>query len=221
MPFFSASEYTSQARSIVCGYTGSTGYTGDTGSTGYTGATGSTGYTGASGSTGYTGTTGYTGYTGSSGFPAGVISQYAGTAVPTGWLLCDGTAYPTASYPALYTAIGNTYGGDSTNFNVPNLMQKFPVGAQAVVSNGYNYALGQSGGEQVHTLTVNEMPSHNHTITTTGSLIGTTSALSSGFEEVFVAPRSTVVVPATDLTGGGQAHNNVPLYLALNFIIKY
>ena len=64
--------------------------------------------------------------------PIGVIQPFASdTNIPRGYLLCDGASYPTADYPDLYAVIGNTYGGDSTNFNVPNLVDKFIQGSTA------------------------------------------------------------------------------------------
>lgn len=61
--------------------------------------------------------------------PLGTVLSFAGSTAPNGYLLCDGASYPTADYPHLYAVIGNTYGGDSTNFNVPNLVDKFIQGS--------------------------------------------------------------------------------------------
>ena len=61
--------------------------------------------------------------------PLGTVLSYAGNIIPRGFLVCDGTSYKVADYPDLYAVIGNTYGGDSTNFNVPNLVDKFVQGS--------------------------------------------------------------------------------------------
>ena len=61
--------------------------------------------------------------------PIGTVLSYAGQTAPHGYLLCDGKSYAVADYPGLYAVIGNTYGGDSTNFNVPNLVDKFIQGS--------------------------------------------------------------------------------------------
>lgn len=61
--------------------------------------------------------------------PLGTVLSYAGNIIPRGFLVADGASYPTADYPDLYAVIGNTYGGDSTNFNVPNLVDKFIQGS--------------------------------------------------------------------------------------------
>lgn len=61
--------------------------------------------------------------------PLGTVLSFAGQTAPRGFLLCDGASYPTADYPDLYAVIGNTYGGDTENFNVPNLVDKFIQGS--------------------------------------------------------------------------------------------
>ena len=59
----------------------------------------------------------------------GVIQAFSGTTIPHGYLLADGASYKVADYPDLYAVIGNTYGGDTENFNVPNLVDKFIEGS--------------------------------------------------------------------------------------------
>ena len=61
--------------------------------------------------------------------PLGTVLSFAGQTAPHGYLLCNGASYKVADYPDLYAVIGNTYGGDSTNFNVPNLVDKFIQGS--------------------------------------------------------------------------------------------
>ena len=92
--------------------------------------------------------------------PPGVISQYAGSTAPSGYLLCDGQSLLTSSYPGLFSAIGYQYGGSGPNFNVPNLQNRIPVGKGSETEFD---TLGETGGSKTHTLTVNEMPSHTHT----------------------------------------------------------
>ena len=109
--------------------------------------------------------------------------------------------------------------------NLPDFQQKFPLGAMSgepIGSNpdsggtGYNTNLGDTGGEDKHKLTIIEMPSHSHTITTTDGVNGSGTnhvddANSQGSETNF----------STNSNGGGQSHNNIPPFLAINFIIKY
>jgi microcystin-dependent protein len=90
--------------------------------------------------------------------PAGVISQYAGTAAPTGYLLCQGQSVSTTTFAALFAAIGYNYGGSGESFNVPNLQNRVPVGR----GTGTFGSLNATGGAETHTLTTAEMPSHTH-----------------------------------------------------------
>jgi microcystin-dependent protein len=92
--------------------------------------------------------------------PAGIINQYGGSVAPDGYLLCNGQSVSTGAYPALFAAIGYTYGGSGSNFNIPNLQNRVPVGLGTETEFD---ALGETGGSKTHQLTVNEMPSHTHT----------------------------------------------------------
>lgn len=94
---------------------------------------------------------------------AGMIQMYAGTTAPKGWLLCNGTNVSRATYPELFAVIGTTYGeGDgSTTFTIPDLRDRFPVGA------GTSYALNGKGGANTVTLTKEQsgLPAHGHGFT--------------------------------------------------------
>ena len=61
--------------------------------------------------------------------PIGTVLSFAGQTAPHGYLLCNGASYKVADYPDLYAVIGNTYGGDTENFNIPNLIDKFIQGS--------------------------------------------------------------------------------------------
>jgi microcystin-dependent protein len=104
--------------------------------------------------------------------PAGAILPYAGLVPPTGFFICNGQALSRTAYADLFAAIGTTWGvGDgSTTFNVPDLRDRFPVGAQSS-------APGSTGGAASftptitvagHALTTSELPSHSHGVTDAG-----------------------------------------------------
>lgn len=94
----------------------------------------------------------------------GKIIEFAGSTVPAGYLLCDGSAVSRTTYASLYSVIGDSFGdGDGeTTFNVPNLMDKVVVG----VSSGHSFA--SSGGENNHVLDDTEIPAHLHSVPSHG-----------------------------------------------------
>src|SRR5213079_630638 len=79
---------------------------------------------------------------------------------PQGWALCDGQLLPINQNQALFSLLGTTYGGDGrVNFALPNLQGRAPVHM------GSGHTLGERGGEQAHTLSISEIPTHVHTVT--------------------------------------------------------
>ncbi len=99
--------------------------------------------------------------------PVGVISQFAGETAPNGYLLCQGQAVSRTAYASLFNVISTKYGaGDgSTTFNIPDLRGRVPVGKDDRDTDFKT--LGNMGGEKAHTLTVQEIPAHNHSATLT------------------------------------------------------
>jgi len=153
-------------------------------------------------------------YVDSWGMPVGVILPFGGSSAPVGYLLCDGVEVSRTTYARLFAVIGTTYGaGDgSTTFNLPNLKGRLPVGLDAAQPEFD--ALGETGGEKTHTLTVEEIPSHTHEQADgAAATFGSGSASGSNGS---AAPKYT-----TGAAGGGQPHNNLPPYLVVNYIIKY
>lgn len=145
--------------------------------------------------------------------PAGVMVPFAGPAanIPDGWLVCDGRAVSRSTYAALFAAIGTGYGvGDgSTTFNVPSMMVgRTVIGADATSPHG------TTGGARTHTLTVNEMPSHGHgwvdQVTAANNIPGT-----GGLQGSQATARAQIAS-----TGGGQPHNNMPPFIAMQWIIR-
>lgn len=144
--------------------------------------------------------------------PIGEGALWFTNTAPTGFLLCDGSAVSRTTYSGLFAVIGTTWGaGDgSTTFNLPDLRFRFPLGRAA---SGTGSTLAGTGGAENHTLTVAEIPSHTHWTTawTTGG--GTV-------EPIFSSTNAANQIN-TGATGGGGAHNNMPPWIAVNYIIRF
>lgn len=98
-----------------------------------------------------------------SSFQVGTIMMYAGSAPPTGWLLCNGASLDTVTYPNLFNIIKYNYGGSGLVFNIPDMRGRIPIGADSGANRiTANNTLGAIGGEEKHVLTTNEIPIHNH-----------------------------------------------------------
>ena len=156
--------------------------------------------------------------------PIGALMPYAGLATPAGWLLCKGQSLARSSYPDLYQAIGTLYGAeDATHFSIPDLRTRVPVG---VSDNHATFGqMGSKGGEASHFLTVQEMPSHTHILkgvgtSFTGGLEKTNLGSGSGWTTVTNYTGAGTPNLQAAPTGSGSAHNNMPPYIVLNFIIR-
>src|ERR1700751_5244951 len=76
---------------------------------------------------------------------------------PKGWAFCNGQLLPINQNQALFSLLGTTYGGDGrTTFALPNLQGNIPI------HRGNGHILGEGGGEQAHTLSISELPTHTH-----------------------------------------------------------
>jgi len=109
--------------------------------------------------------------------PSGEIIIFAGTSIPNGFLLCNGTAVSRSTYANLFTAIGTLWGsGDgSTTFNLPNLTGTVPAGVDPTSSKLSGFTtIGNSGGAQNVTLSTAQLPAHSHAITDPGHAHGVT-----------------------------------------------
>ncbi len=156
--------------------------------------------------------------------PIGSIVEWGSNVIPNNWLLCNGQAVSRTEYEELFSTIGTIYGsGDgSTTFNLPNFKGRVATGKDESDIN-FNI-LGKTGGEKTHTLTIEEMPSHNHNF-----LAGSEETYSIAS---FIADNSTLKDPPQETgwrkyeniyianKGGSQPHNNLQPFVVTNFIIK-
>lgn len=157
--------------------------------------------------------------------PIGSMTPYGKSQPPTNWLICNGQAVSRTTYADLFAVIGTSYGaGDgSTTFNLPDKRGKVSVGLNSSDSD-FN-TIGKTGGEKTHTLSVEEMPNHNHPLTAsytfdqTHSHGGGTYAQSVS-EGANPAGGTYSTSDRIASTGGGQAHNNVQPYEVDCWIIK-
>lgn len=152
----------------------------------------------------------------------GEIRAYAGIgSIPAGWVLCDGSQLSTTTYSALYAVVGTQYGvGSSGNFVLPNCKGRNLIGYDT--SNPNFSQMGLTGGEQQHTLTINEMPSHSHNpIYYFTQIDGSGTPVPSAIDGGASTGRWTTAPQVFDAgnTGGGQAHNVLDPYITVYFII--
>lgn len=158
----------------------------------------------------------------------GEIRIFTCNYAPKGWAFCNGQSLLIAQNSALFSILGNVYGGDGrTTFNLPDLRDRVPLfwGQAPGLS---VYTIGETGGVDTVTLTLNQLAAHNHVpMAATGngqsSPIGNTWGTGAGRTPppMYVSSTPNTMMSASILnpTGGGLAHNNLQPYLALNFCI--
>jgi microcystin-dependent protein len=148
---------------------------------------------------------------------------------PRNYALCNGQLMSIAQNTALFSLLGTTFGGDGkTTFALPDLRGRVPL-HQGQGPGLTNRVMGESSGQETHTLISSEMPMHNHLFATSnvGGAIGTPNgnflAASSDSNVVsFYRPTSdgsTLNPQSVGLAGGSQPHNNMQPYLVINFCI--
>ncbi|UOF76791.1 tail collar domain [Caudoviricetes sp.] len=144
-------------------------------------------------------------------------------AIQAGHLVCDGGAYDPVDYPDLYSVIGNQYGGDSLEFNVPNLIGRAIFGDDEA---------GLIGGRSSVQLTTSNLPSHSHSLAvgtgTNGSLIpasgasltGTAGGNPTAAAIYTTAPANPVPLAGGEAVGSGQPFFILPPYVTLIPVIQ-
>src|SRR3954464_10283943 len=107
---------------------------------------------------------------------------------PKGWALCDGQLLPINQNQALFSLLGTTFGGDGrVNFGLPDLRGRAPIHV------GSGHTLGERGGEQAHTLSISEIPTHTHVAqasTTAGNQASAANALPAKAGNLYAPPAS-------------------------------
>ena len=162
----------------------------------------------------------------------GEIRMFGGNFNPNGWMLCQGQTLPIAENEVLFQLIGTTYGGDGEEtFNLPNLSSRaaLHMGTNA----GITYQLGEMAGTEQETLTVQQIPAHNHalmastaagTLSPTGAVLtqptGSTQGLRAYNNTAGVNLNATLHPSTIQPAGGSQPHDNMQPYLCINFIIS-
>jgi microcystin-dependent protein len=139
---------------------------------------------------------------------------------PKGWAMCNGQLLPINQNQALFSLLGTTYGGDGrVNFGLPDLRGRTSIHLNS------GYTLGQRGGEQAHTLSISELPTHAHVAQGSGNTGNTQDAGNNVLAvvpgRIYTDPGNLTPVTAATITntGGSQAHLNMQPFLALTFCI--
>ncbi len=158
----------------------------------------------------------------------GEIRMFGGNFAPQGWAFCDGATMAISENDALFALIGTTYGGDGqSTFNLPDLRGRVPVHQGTLNGGGSTYTMGEMGGVESVTLTLNQIPAHRH-----GAVANSAGASSpSPAGGVWAAGNVVAAVPGASANatmnpnavagaGGSQPHDNMVPFLTINFIIS-
>lgn len=152
----------------------------------------------------------------------GEIRMFAGNFAPRDWMLCEGQLLPISENETLFQLIGTTYGGDGeSTFALPDLRGRLPI------HQGNGRILAETFGTEEVTLTLNQIPIHNHSLLASTAAAGdsnpfsrvtatSTGASIYGGTGAPVALHAQALLPA----GGSQPHTNLMPFLCLNFIIS-
>ncbi|HET9441754.1 MAG TPA: tail fiber protein [Acidimicrobiales bacterium] len=152
----------------------------------------------------------------------GEIRMFAGNFAPAGWMFCEGQLLPISENETLFQLIGTTYGGDGeSTFALPDLRGRIPM------HQGNGFILAETGGAEEITLTVSQIPAHNHpmlastAVATQSSPAGTVVAQSTA-ADLFIedVPNVNLADTAVAPVGGSQPHTNFQPYLCVDFIIS-
>ena len=153
----------------------------------------------------------------------GEIRMFAGNFAPAGWAFCNGQLLPISENETLFQLIGTIYGGDGQEtFAVPDLRSRVPIHID-----GQTFPLGQTGGVESVTLTVNQISSHTHALLASTNAANQTSPngnvlAESATVDLYIEDTPVVNLAAPSITpvGGSQPHENMHPFLVITFIIS-
>ncbi len=148
----------------------------------------------------------------------GEIRAVAFNFAPKGWAFCDGQLLSIAANQALFSILNTSFGGDGvTNFALPNLRGRVPIGA------GDGKSLGESAGQTQATLSTKQIPAHSHALSGSAAAPGDNDPTNRGpgGAKLYGPVGNFVSMAAQTVTstGGGQPHENLQPYVTLNYII--
>ena len=139
---------------------------------------------------------------------------------PKNWAFCNGQSLAINQNQALFSILGTMYGGNGqTTFALPDLR------GRTAIHRGPGFTGGQAGGEEFHTISMSEMPAHQHfaqAVSEGGNaIIAGGNFLAKSDTQVYAAPNNLTAMVASSISsvGGGQPHENRSPYLVLNFVI--
>lgn len=156
----------------------------------------------------------------------GEVRMFAGNFAPRSWAFCDGQLLSIAQNSALFSILGTTYGGDGVStFGLPDLRGRVPVhpGTGPGLSSRY---LGRTGGQERVALSQSQMPAHTHQARASSETPDTNSPegavpATKVRTNLYSGDSADINMGATAVsnTGGSQAHENMPPFLGINYII--
>lgn len=155
----------------------------------------------------------------------GEVRMFAGNFAPAGWHFCDGALMPISENETLFAVLGTQYGGDGEEtYALPNLQSRVPI--HQGQGPGPNYLMAETGGVEQVTLSMQQMPQHNHAFlvsSDTGAQIHPgANVIGSGASVTLFRPivANQPFAQSIGSVGGSQPHENMQPYLAINYIIS-
>lgn len=159
----------------------------------------------------------------------GQITMFAGNYAPRNWAYCDGQILDTSQQDTLFSLIGTNYGGNgTTTFALPDMRGRVPI-HQGTGPGLSQRLIGEKGGSERVTLSVNQIPFHNHPLQAstqnansnapTGNVLAKPENENNKIFDNNSNTYTTMDSDAVSFSGGSKAHSNIAPYLGVHFII--